>query len=405
MSTNPNKKTTICFAGDLYLKSRDELRSVVDGSLAAYLNDADACFINFASPVTGFRRSYTQYTPSIKRDVNCSAPDVLADFPSVFPKGVVSVANDHLGDRGSVGIIDTLENLEEQGVPFVGGGRFPHEELRYKVIGDDIKVGVIAVLGQTFGIQKFVNKIGPLRERRHDDIVGVIHELREKCDYVVMIYHGGYRYTTVAEPDKRAVISSYLKEGVDAVVAHHPHRLQKPEIADGKYVFYSIGDFYMTERADVMNKPMEGVILKLEFTENGVEPHLECLDINEDGVRLAGKAYEPSYITSAGEYKSAWASEAAEYERIIETYKDYNRRWKLNIYKSELERIDRVLGLIDKNRDAAKLEGIEGRLNDIKGILERKTAFIYNNMSESTDIDDKEFNDDRDEKSASQGIL
>lgn len=405
MSTNASNTTTLCFAGDLYLKTRNELRSVLDESVVSFLNSADACFINFASPATGFRKSYSKYTPSIKRDINCSNPDVLADFPSVFPNGIVTLANDHLGDRGSVGIIDTLESFEKYGVPFTGAGRFPDEELKCNIIGDDIKVGVIAVLGKTYGIRKFVNKVGPLRERRQDDIAGVIRELREECDYLVMIYHGGRRYNNVAEPEKRAAICSYLDAGCDVVVAHHPHVMQKPEIINGKYVFYSIGDLFLTERADVTGSPMEGAVLRLEFTSSGIKPYLKYLDITDDRVVLSDREVEPSYITSASEYKSAWAAAVGAQDSIQKAYLNYNRKWKLAAYKEERERIARTLELIDKNRDAAKLDGIEERLNTIREILERKTAYIYNKLSENDDIDAEEFMEDSEEKSASQGIL
>lgn len=406
MSTNPSNATALCFAGDLYLKSRDELRSVMDESVVNFLNSADACFVNFASPATGFRKSYSKYTPSIKRDINCSAPDVLADFPSLFPKGIVSLANDHLGDRGSVGIIDTLESFEKYEVPFTGAGRFPDEELKYRIIGEDIKVGVIAVLGKTYGIRKFRNKVGPLRDtRRRDEILGVIREIREKCDYLVLIYHGGRRYNSIAEPEKREAIQVYLNAGCDVVVAHHPHVLQRPEIINGKYVFYSIGDLFLTERADVMGSPMEGVVLRLEFTGSGISPYLQYLDIKEDSVALSDKEYEPSYITSAAEYKAAWAEAAPAKDTNLKAYVSYNRRWKLAAYKEEQERIARTLELIDKNRDAAKLDGIEERLNTIREILDRKTAFIYNKMSEDDDIDAEEYIEESEEKSASQGIL
>jgi len=405
MSTKAKNKTTICFAGDLYLKKRSELHSVLDKDIVDYLNSADACFVNFASPSTDFRKSYTKYTPSMNRDINCSAPDVLADFPSLFPGGIVSLANDHFGDRGSVGIIDTLESFEKYHVPFMGAGRFPDEELRYRIIGDDIKVGVIAVVGQTFGIKKPRNKVGPLRTRRMDAIKELISDAREKCDYVVMIYHGGRRYNHVAEPDKRDALIEFLNAGCDAVVAHHPHTIQKPEVIEGKYVFYSIGDLFLTERADVMGVPMEGLLLKLEFTENGITPHLQSLDISDDKASLSDKEYEPSYITSSAEYKAAWADAEGELERIEKAYASYNRKWKLDAYKEECERIDRTLKLIEKNRDAAKLDGIESRLKEIQGILERKTAFIYNNLSEDDDIDAEEYIIDKEEKSASKGIL
>lgn len=405
MSTKASNKTTICFAGDLYLKKRSELRSVLDESVVDYLNSADACFVNFESPATDFRKSYTKYTPSIKRDINCSAPDVLADFPSLFPRGIISLANDHFGDRGSVGIIDTLESFEKYNVPFIGAGRFPEEELKYRIIGDDIKVGVIAVVGQTFGIKKFKNRVGPLRVRRMDDIKTLIGEIREKCEYLVMIYHGGRRYNHVADPGKRDAIIEFLNAGCDVVVAHHPHTIQTPEIIEGKYVFYSIGDLFLTERADVMGMPMEGIILKLEFTGSGIKPYLKYLDISDDKAVLSDKEYEPSYISSTAEYRAAWTAAEEEQERIGKAYIDYNRSWKLNAYKEERERIDRTLKLIEKNRDAAKLDGIENRLRDIQGILERKTAFIYNQLSEDDDIDAEEYINDTEEKSASKGIL
>lgn len=405
MSTKTSNETTLCFTGDLYLKTRDELRSAIDESVMAFLNSADACFINFASPISGFRKSYIAHTTKINRDINCSAPDVLSDFTSVFPNGVVSFANDHLGDLGSIGIIDTIENLENEDIPFIGAGRLPDEELKTMIIGDHIKVGVFAVLGKTYGIPKLINKVGPLRGRRKEDITLVIKELREKCDYVVLIYHGGYRYNHIAEPEKRSDIIEYLDNGCDVVVAHHPHSMQRPEIIDGKYVFYSIGDLFLTERAeDITGKPMEGAILKLEFSENGIKPILQALNIGVDRVTLSDNELNPSYITNSREYRSAWLSATKEQADNKKAYLAYNREWKLDAYKQERDRIVRALELIDNNRNAADLEGIEAKLNNMLDTLDNNTAFILS-CPEDVDIEINEFRKEAKVKAESKNLV
>lgn len=404
-----SSKTTICFTGDLYLKSREELSSAIDKSVKDYLNSGDACFINYESPVTGYRKSFTSYVPRPRRDRNYSPEDTLNDFPSLYPNGVISLANDHIGDRGSVGIIDTLETFEKNNIPFIGAGRYPEEELSYKIVGDNVKVGVVSVIGRKYGIKKFANKIGPLRiRRRSDDVAQLIKELREKVDYVVLIYHGGRRYNSVAEPRKRGAFKRYMDMGCDVVVAHHPHSVQQPEMFNGKFAFYSLGDLFLSERAEVTGRPMEGIILKLEFTDKGIKPEICNLNIENDKVSLADKVTEIEYIDGDNDYKAKWDATEEERRQNRQAYRDYNRTWKRAAYVDERDNIARTLELIDKNREAADLEGIEERLKNRLEVLIRRIQYIDDHTDQSSEDYDIELQEEiaeEAEKNAKADVL
>ena len=408
MSNSQNQnRTELCFTGDLYLRARGEMDNLFDEQLLEFLNSGDNCFFNYGSPVTGYRKSFDKYVPKPRRDRNYSAEDALDEFTEIFPNGIISLADDHLGDRGAVGIIDTLENFDKRGISYMGAGRTPNEKSGYMIVGDDVKVGVIPVLGETYGIGKFRNKIGAFRDEDKEMITNLIKEVRSKADYVVMIYHGGKRYNHVVEPEKRSKLKSYLDAGCDVIVSHHSHSVQRPEKIGDKYLFYSLGDLYLTERADVTGSDPEGAVLKITFGKNGIECDMKMLSIGDHSVRL-GEDSCPPYISDEAEYTGLWKSAKSEAEKNQEAYIVYNNLWTSNAYKAERDNILRTLDLIEKNRDAADLEGIEEKLRKrLENLTNRLEVFdtMELNDAEAGDIESEEEREDEQEKMAKKDLI
>jgi poly-gamma-glutamate synthesis protein (capsule biosynthesis protein) len=80
--------------------------------------------------------------------------------------------------------------------------------------------------------------------------------------------HSGTEY--VANPNARQVAfaRAAVDAGADMVIGHHPHVVQTAEKYEGKWIFYSLGNFIFDQMWSQQTR--EGLGLKVFFQENAV---------------------------------------------------------------------------------------------------------------------------------------
>jgi len=126
--------------GDVILASRG-LRQRLDSRLLECFESADVVFANaeFVCPA--------RETPSaalFEHSAACVDPWVLDELESVGVN-VVSVANNHIGDFGAQGVVDTLAALEARGLVYAGAGRSLVEARAPSFVETaDLRLGVVA---------------------------------------------------------------------------------------------------------------------------------------------------------------------------------------------------------------------------------------------------------------------
>ena len=111
---------------------------------------------------------------------------------------------------------------------------------------------------------------------RWDDMAYIekrIREIKSRCRWCIVVAHGGEEFTSLPSPYTRERYLKYLELGADVVVGHHPHVPENYEVfADGKAIFYSLGNFiFDTDYQRVHLYTDIGVLLKLKFTEEKME--------------------------------------------------------------------------------------------------------------------------------------
>jgi poly-gamma-glutamate synthesis protein (capsule biosynthesis protein) len=73
----------------------------------------------------------------------------------------------------------------------------------------------------------------------------LIRKTKKKLDYLVVQVHAGVEDIDLPLPEWRVRYRELIDLGTDIIVGHHPHVPQGWEIYKGKYIFYSLGNFYM----------------------------------------------------------------------------------------------------------------------------------------------------------------
>lgn len=162
---------------------------------------------------------------------------------------IVSLANNHTLDRGEQAIINSRNYWNQKDV-LVSGSNTSFEEqdeiivkekngITYTMLSyTDLTNGLKAPKGKEYLVNLY-NK-----ERLKNDI----EKVRNKVDLLMVSIHYGEEY--VHEPTyKELEIVDYLKSlGVDIIIGHHPHVVQRMEFDNNQLTIYSLGNFLSAQR-------------------------------------------------------------------------------------------------------------------------------------------------------------
>lgn len=332
------KKYTVCFTGDVsfsgYFEGREKDSSLLDEKIREFIAAADSCVVNLESPVT---ESSVSRKERLSHRCGKEAVEFISD---TFSDPVISFANNHIMDYGIKGLEDSLEAAEESGIKYIGAGRNLEEASGYVVLGEDIKVAVMAVQYKN-ELAASGNSPGPLHEFEEKRIKQTVKQMKQDADYAVMVYHGGNEFLHVPMPYIRKTLKKYLRWGCDAVVAHHPHVVQGYEVTGKKSIYYSLGNFIFDTRYQRAQEGTDrGVLLNLTFSEDGISRDVLPFRIDRDTCCLAAEAEDSWFADIKGEnYTKAWCSEALR-KKDVRKRADRLKESGKDMVDDEVERIE-----------------------------------------------------------------
>lgn len=182
----------------------------------------------------------------------------------------LSLANNHAFDYGREAIEDTLKRLKETGIDYVGAG-FNESEAYGPVIKkvNRTKIGFLAYTDLGSPYWKATTNASGIAWINKDDLNSVkqnIEIAKSKVDVLIVSLHSGEEYAEAPTQFQVEFSKAAIDAGADLVVGHHPHIVQKPEIYNGKYIFYSLGNFIFDQAFS--KETMEGQIVEI-LIENG----------------------------------------------------------------------------------------------------------------------------------------
>ncbi len=176
-----------------------------------------------------------------------------------------TTASNHSNDKGTTGIVATIDALDTAGVGFSGTAREPAEVAAAPFsIVDGIGT---ATLSYTWGYNAsapaepwMANVIDP------DRILADAAAARASgADVVVVGLHWGIEYDTTGSADQRALAEQLLASSdVDLLIGHGPHVIQPVAEFDGEYALLSVGNLVANQGAE---KPYtyDGMVASVTF--------------------------------------------------------------------------------------------------------------------------------------------
>lgn len=205
-----------------------------------------------------------------------------ADFARILTESGIeacAISNNHIMDYGKKGYENTKAALDAAGVLYCGNRDY------FILEKDGIRIAFFALGSIYFS-----------RNRKY--AASTIASLREEgVNAVVCSFHAGQEYmpkrrSRDQEQYARIAVTEW---GADVVVMHHPHVLQGVEILDGRYVFYSLGNFCFGGNMNIRSQENNPYVRTLESAV--VQMDLRFSDTGEY-LGQSGRIY-PCYISSS----------------------------------------------------------------------------------------------------------
>jgi len=162
---------------------------------------------------------------------------------------IVTAANNHAGDYGSLSVTDTATWCKRAGLVCVGIGDRPAaaEAPRLVRVGP-VRVGIA---GMDTTMPHFraeqehpgTNYIGEEDlEAFRKKMQGLGQWAKGRCGLLVLTIHWGNNWVRETQPVHRKMARIAFENGVDLILGHSAHRLQGVEVVDGKVVVYDMGN-------------------------------------------------------------------------------------------------------------------------------------------------------------------
>lgn len=222
------------------------------------------------------------------------------EFVNILTEGsveAVSMGNNHRLDYLQQGSDDTVKVLEEVGIPYA----YDNYTGTY-VTSQGIMIGFVSVsaLGMGARVSKYIQE--------------GIEDLREKgCDLILVCCHWGIERDYYPNEYQENLGRQCIDWGADMVIGHHPHVLQGIEEYQGKYIFYSLGNFCFGANRNPPDK--DCLIVQQTFT---------FIDgVKQDETQLKVIPCSVSSVKNRNDYKPTPAT-GEEAKRILDKLNEYS---------------------------------------------------------------------------------
>jgi poly-gamma-glutamate capsule biosynthesis protein CapA/YwtB (metallophosphatase superfamily) len=272
---------------------------------------------------------------------------------------VVSLANNHVLDRGSEALLDTIVRLKASGIPCLGAGK-NLAEARQPIVLErkGTRVGFLAYSSvHPKGSEAEENKpgIAPVRVWTiyeqvdyqpgtsprivtvpyPEDMAAMVQDIRQlkaQVDVLVIYFHWGLHNVPRVIPQYCYNVGhAAIDAGADLILGTHTHILKGIEVYQGKVIFYSISNFAAEIGPAILSGSAEPAIPRLvleRFKSHEARQTVIAKAIIEDG-QIKRVSYLPCLINEQLEPEIMTAGDAQGRE-VYEYMKDISRSEGLN---------------------------------------------------------------------------
>jgi poly-gamma-glutamate synthesis protein (capsule biosynthesis protein) len=250
VDSNDNQDISVFVSGDVYPDAKASNAILEDngrktfGKLCHIIDECDLSVLNLETPATLARKRILKYGPHLKIQ-----PKTIQAFKKIG-FNVASLANNHIGDYDSNGVIDTVNCLNQTQIKWFGvGENIPKASLPC----------IIRKKGQRIALLGFAENEFTIAGKNHWGAAGlspaenveIISNTAKQNDAVLVFIHGGNEFNPFPSPRMIKLYRAFVRAGASAVIGTHPHVPQGFEIYLGSPIFYSLGNLLFPKNSDI----------------------------------------------------------------------------------------------------------------------------------------------------------
>jgi hypothetical protein len=241
------------------------------GVMRDYIEGADVAIANFENPAPNAFRFHGSGT------VFSANPAYIKGLQTA---GIdwVSLANNHIGDAGRAGMLETIRNVDKYDIAHSGLGK--NEKAAHKAALLEVGETTIGLLGYDAIAATYAagsDTPGSARLTKTALKRDIRAARKAGADVVVVMPHWGIEYRSTPFPRQQELARYAIDAGADMVIGNHAHWAGAMEVWDGKPIWYALGNFVFDQTWSIPT--MEGITLELTFNgrdlvQSRMRPHL-----------------------------------------------------------------------------------------------------------------------------------
>jgi hypothetical protein len=268
------------------------------GAMRELVSGADIAIANFENPAPDNFRYHTKGT------VFSADPKLIKGLADA---GIdyVGIANNHIGDAGRAGILQTIANLKADGIVSSGAGKNTTAAHKPALLtAGGVKVAILAydTIARYYaaGSARAGSAILSAKSLKVD----VAAARKAGAKVVIVFPHWGTEYDPTPFKGQQSLARAAIDAGADMVIGNHAHWAGAMETYEGKPIWYALGNFVFDQ---TWSEPtMEGMTLELTFhgadlAQARMRPHIildkaqpNFLDPAGDGRVVMGQVFNAS---------------------------------------------------------------------------------------------------------------
>lgn len=324
---------------NIILFENGNIEKLLNKELRKKLKSADFRIFNLETPLTN------NSTPIQK-----CGPNLIASTKSIIGIKLINpdfftLANNHIMDQGEEGIVSTIKVLEDNNISFAGAGKNIQTAREPFIIKKDgIRLGIYCCTEHEFSIAA-ENKCGanpfdPLE--CFDDV----YNLKKKCDYLIVLYHGGKEYYRYPSPKLQKVFRKFSEKGANLVIAQHTHCIGCYEYYNDSLLLYGQGNFHFTK---YHNEYWDNSLLVELELEKNTKPKISFLPLIVNGtcVSIASKNQANDILSAFNQRSDEILNDDFVKNKFVEYCKSHGAAYA-KVIRGETSIIKRLLLKINK---------------------------------------------------------